>query len=121
MIELPNCVKASRIGHWSMGSESEYDAMGEQAPITWTCNCGWSLDLENYDYDKEMYFSVSEDSKAEFLAEHTSCVAKCYKCRVTPVEEKGYWCDECSDKEDEKGYSPDSTFSTDEIGYTHPF
>lgn len=80
MNTLPNCVKATRIGHWSMGSENEYDAYGEQAPITWTCNCGHRLALETLDYETEEYTATSQEVKDMFLAAHTTCVAKCYVC-----------------------------------------
>lgn len=92
MTTLPACIKARRVGHHSMGSENEYDATGEQAPITWTCNCGSWLVL---DY----YVQTSEGIKAEFLAAHTACTAKCFKCGVVDVERQGYWCDQCSDAE----------------------
>lgn len=99
MQQLPACIKASRIGHHSYG-ESEYDAMGEQAPVTWTCNCGASLTLERMDYDTEQYVPVSEHMKAHFLATHTTCTAKCYKCGTASVERHGHWCEKCTEEDD---------------------
>ena len=96
-MQLPTCITARRIGHHSMGSENEYDADGEQAPITWTCNCGHRLTLEYIDPNTEKYVKVSEDVKAKFLAAHTNCTAVCFHCGVTPVKGHGYWCDECSE------------------------
>lgn len=101
MTTLPSCIKARRFGHWSMGSENEYDEFGEQAPITWVCNCGSRLKLETFNDDTEEYTPVSAKTKAEFLAKHTSCGdPKCYVCAVAPVGTQGAWCDECSAKED---------------------
>lgn len=100
-IQLPSSITARRFGHHSMGVESEYDAFGEQAPITWICNCGSMMATERYDYDTESYIPTSEARKAEFLANHTSCVATCYHCHTTPVERQGLWCDKCSDDVDD--------------------
>jgi hypothetical protein len=99
-IELPSCVQARRVGHWSFGSESEYDALGEQAPLTWTCNCSSWLTLEIYDFETESYVKVSEDIKAKWLSLHQTCVAKCYKCGIEVVERQGLWCEDCSDAAD---------------------
>ena len=96
-LQLPHCVKATRIGHWSMGSENQYDAFGEKAPVTWVCACGESLTLEYMDYSTERYIAIAESDKAEFLASHNSCTAKCHKCGIAPVQSYGYWCEDCSE------------------------
>lgn len=101
---IPACITATRIGHWSFGSESEYDADGEQAPITWQCACGAWLKLENlvlrdsgYD-DDYMYVAVSEATKVEFLAQHQSCEIVCFHCHKVPVDRPMSWCEKCSDE-----------------------
>lgn len=104
-IQLPACVKAVRIGHWSMGSENEYDAMGEQAPVTWVCNCGHTLLLDHFDYNTEQWIITPENRKFEFLAAHPACIAKCFKCGIVVVDERGAWCDACSTKNAEDHYS----------------
>ncbi len=96
MATLPTCIKATRIGHWSMGSENEYDAFGEQAPITWTCTCGHRLTLEILDYDTGEYTNTPQHVKDGFLADHATCtVPLCYVCGMTPVGRQGGWCYEC--------------------------
>ena len=92
---LPACVKARRIGHWSFGADTEYDATGEQAPVTWTCNCGSMIKTELFNYDTEEYIPVSDEELSAFLTNHQACVAKCYNCGVNPVAKQDYWCEEC--------------------------
>lgn len=102
-MQLPSSIKAQRLGHWSYGSETEYDHMGEQAPVTWTCNCGSTLCLEHYDTDTERYVATPESSKVEFLTAHASCAAKpayCFHCGVVEVKRQGDWCDKCADEDD---------------------
>lgn len=97
-LQLPSCITAQRIGHWSMGLESGYDEYGEQAPVTWVCNCGYRLMLEQINHDTMQYTPLAESAKAEFLAAHTSCEAKCYQCNAASVRRQGDWCEDCSDK-----------------------
>lgn len=98
-VQLPDCIRAMRIPHWSQWSESEYDQNGELAPITWICNCGQWLTLEEWADDEQFqYMPILESRKTQFLSEHTSCTAKCYKCNSAPVESWGLWCQPCEDK-----------------------
>lgn len=98
-VQLPECVHTGRFGHWSMGSESEYDANGELAPITWFCDCGARLTLEVLNHRTDQYMPVSEEDKHQFLSLHVNCTATCYKCSTTTVETYGLWCEACEDKE----------------------
>ena len=93
-LKLPSCIHATRIGYYP---ESECDAFGELAPVTWVCNCGRQLTLERYDDETDRYIAVSQERKEEFLAQHTVCTAKCYKCGEKPVTRAGYWCQECEE------------------------
>lgn len=86
---LPACIKARRIGHWSYGTDTEYDVNGELAPITLTCNCGSWIKTEAFCETGE-YTPVSD-----FVTNHQACVAKCYNCHTNTVERQGYWCAEC--------------------------
>lgn len=99
-MQLPTSITARRVGHWSYGSETEYDAMGEQAPVTWTCNCGSTLCLEHYDTNTERYVATPESRKMEFLVVHASCTPKCFHCGEVDVERQGYWCEKCTDEDD---------------------
>jgi len=96
--QLPKCIRAQRIGHWSYGSESEYDADGEQAPITWICNCGSRIKLEKYMWDRTTDWTWYEPTPKEeldkFLSEHNACPAVCYTCNA-PVERGGMRCNAC--------------------------
>jgi len=94
-LTLSSCITARRIGHWSYGTESEYDANGELAPITWICNCGSMFTTEVLNRETDEYYEVPQHEKQQFLAEHQTCMAKCYKCHTNPVEKQGYWCEEC--------------------------
>lgn len=67
---LPRCVSAHRIG---LG-ETEYDHMGEQAPLSWSCVCGSWMLLESYDYDEEVWWFPGQERKDDFLAEHSNCI-----------------------------------------------
>jgi hypothetical protein len=97
--QLPKCISAQRIGHWTYGSESEYDMYGERAPITWICRCGDRLTLEILDHDNMSYSPVPEAEKTQFLAEHNSCPATCCGCNTVIIDD-GYWCDECKNSPD---------------------
>jgi hypothetical protein len=96
-INLPKCVHATRIGY---DPESEYDLLGLIAPVTWICNCKKRLKLELWDSDADQYYPISKEERDQFLSEHVSCTAKCYKCDTTPVDSYGMWCDPCEEKED---------------------
>ena len=98
-VQLPKCIRATRIGHWSYGSESEYDLYGERAPITWQCRCGDRLTLEILDHEEMSYSPVPETTKAQFLAEHNSCKAMCSGCDAV-INDDSYWCDECKNSPD---------------------
>jgi hypothetical protein len=93
--KLPDCIRPERIGHGSYGSQSEYDAYGERAPITWVCCCGDRLTLEILDHEEMSYSNVPEAEKAQFLAEHKDCAVTCFNCQGTPVVRAGYWCEKC--------------------------
>lgn len=93
--KLPDCIRAERVGHWMHGSESECDANGELAPITWFCCCSERLKLENMDYDTEMYIPVSQEQKDQFLAKHSNCAVTCFNCQDVPVVRAGLWCEKC--------------------------
>jgi hypothetical protein len=93
--KLPDCIRAERIGHWSHGSQSECDAYGERAPITWFCCCGSRLTLEVIDLDTEMYVTVPQQRREKFLADHSECEIVCFTCQIAPVERAGMWCDKC--------------------------
>lgn len=88
MATLPTCVKAHRLG---LG-ETQYDEMGELAPVSWTCVCGAWLMLETLN-DADMYVATSQQVKDEFLANHTTCVAPTYMVddyeREAPVRHDG--------------------------------
>ena len=90
---LPTCIHPCRIGR----GESSYDIFGMPLPVTWQCNCGHRLTLERYDENFEFYVPVSEEVKKKFLADHTDCTAKCWKCGVKSVESWGCWCDSCTE------------------------
>lgn len=92
---LPSCVQARRIGHWSYGSDTEYDADGNQATITWICNCGSFVRLEVYNQETGEYTDTPKESLQQFLANHQVCEATCYKCGVVQVERNGLWCEAC--------------------------
>jgi hypothetical protein len=92
---IPACIQAHRIGHWSYGTESEYDADGQLAPVRWICNCGSWMVVETLDPATDQRIAVPSWEKEKFLTEHAECVAKCYNCHVKPVERQGYWCEEC--------------------------
>ena len=98
---LPKSITARRIGHWSYGSESEYDADGEQAPITWICNCGSRIKLEKYVWDRATdwtwYEPTPKEELDEFLAKHGNCEPRCYKCQETLVDRQGDWCQPCEE------------------------
>jgi len=94
-VKLPRCIRARRIGHWSYGSDTFFDANGNKAPVTWTCNCGSRITLEVYDCQTGEYTDTPKELLQAFLAEHTACVAMCYNCRKVEVERQGYWCNEC--------------------------
>lgn len=94
---LPKNIVAKRIGHWSYGPESEYDADGELAPITWSCACGARLKLETLDRYEDCYIPVAEEVKNKFLADHSSCEITCYKCSTAPVDRQGDWCQPCEE------------------------
>jgi hypothetical protein len=96
-VQLPTCIKATRIGHHSYGSESGYDAFGEAAPVTWMCACGNRLTLEWFDDEDERYVPVSQERKASFLEQHSNCAIVCYKCHEVAVERPGYWCESCEE------------------------
>ena len=98
-VNLPECIHPRRIGHWSYGSESEYDADGRQAPVTWICNCGSRITLEVYNPQTGEYTDIPKELIQKFLAEHTACVAMCYNCRVVEVDYQGYPCQECEANE----------------------
>lgn len=66
---LPKCVTARRMGYM----ETEYDQFGELAPVRWFCDCGSVLFVETLNWEIEKYVSVSEEAKAEFLANHNNC------------------------------------------------
>lgn len=68
-MSFPRCITAQRIG-WG---ETEYDDVGEQAPVTWRCVCGSSMVLEYLDREEEVYIPVSQALKDEFLANHSNC------------------------------------------------
>ena len=89
---LPRCIKARRIGY---GTESSYDEYGNEAPVMWFCNCGARLALEILDHEEMSYTDIPLVIRQEFLQEHSKCTAVCYVCQVSPVEEVGYWCEEC--------------------------
>jgi len=95
--KLPESVYATRIGHYP---ESEYDASGMLAPVTWICNCGYHFRTEVYNHTTDQYTLVPKEERDQFLSEHVSCTAKCYKCHTTPVDRYGSWCDPCEEKED---------------------
>ncbi len=99
-LHLPSCITAIRIGHWSYGTENEYDAYGELAPVTWRCACGHRLTLERFDDETERYVPVSKERKAMFLEQHANCAIVCYHCREVAVEEAGQWCATCSQEYD---------------------
>lgn len=84
---LPECVSARRF--------DEYDILGNRAALNLVCACGSWMALEWIDWDLNQYFPVSEERKLTFLSEHNTCTPKCYRCRVTPVERTGYWCQSC--------------------------
>ena len=94
---LPKSITAKRIGHWSYGPESEYDEVGELAPITWSCACGARLKLETLDRYEDCYIPVAEEVKTQFLADHGSCAITCYKCHEAPVAREGEWCVPCEE------------------------
>ena len=96
-LQLPECVHATRIGQYP---ESQYDSSGRIAPVTWICNCKSRLTLEVLDRNTDEYIPVSKEERDQFLSEHVSCTAKCYKCDTTPVDSYGMWCDPCEEKED---------------------
>lgn len=88
-------IHVTRIGY----GETEYDLMGEQAPITWICGCGSRLTLEWFDDAKEQYFPVSDDRKQVFLEKHSACTVMCWECHRVPVERVGCWCDACVERQ----------------------
>lgn len=94
-LQLPKSIRAERVGHWSHGSQSNCDADGELAPITWFCCCGSRLTLEVMDRDTEMYVTVPQQRREKFLADHSECNIVCFTCRIAPVRKAGMWCDEC--------------------------
>jgi len=94
-VTLPACIRARRIGHWSYGSDTEYDENGAQAPVTWTCNCRSWITLEVYNCQTGEYTDTPKELLKEFLAKHTDCVAMCYKCGVLLGERLGDWCNDC--------------------------
>lgn len=96
-VKLPECIRASRIGHWSYGSESEYDADGQLAPVTWICNCDSRITLEVYNRQTGEYTDTPEEVLKDFLTKHTACVAMCYNCQAVEVDRQGYWCNECEE------------------------
>jgi hypothetical protein len=93
--KLPSCIKATRIG---LG-ESEYDAQGMPAPVTWFCGCGARLTLETYSYEMDQYKPISKEMQQHFLDSHLNCIVVCYKCHDVEVESIGQWCQDCEDKE----------------------
>jgi len=94
-VKLPECIRSRRIGHWSYGSDTEYDEFGMLAPVTWICNCGSWVKTELLNLETGQYEQLSDDAMTAFLAEHQDCVAMCYNCRKVEVERQGYWCLEC--------------------------
>jgi len=90
--KLPSCIKPTRVGFYP---ESQYDAQGMIAPVTWFCGCGSSLTLETYDYDIEGYKPVSRLVKNQFLDSHLNCIVVCSKCHDVEVKYIGQWCVDC--------------------------
>jgi len=98
-VDFPINISVTRAGL----AETDYDLMGELAPLRWTCDtCGARMNIEVFDNNTETYVKVSDEIKAEFIAEHTDCTGHnfCYKCHVVEVERPGYWCQPCEDAEE---------------------
>lgn len=86
---LPSCVRAR---HQQL--DPEYYLSTERGALYWACNCGACMVVE-YGDEPGHYTPIASNRKAEFLAQHTDCVAKCYCCGTADVPSLDHWCDEC--------------------------
>ena len=72
-MEKPEYFTATRKG-WG---ESEYDAFGEQAPLSWVCDyCGSWITLESFDHETEEYVDTPRHALEHFIAQHAECPNK---------------------------------------------
>jgi hypothetical protein len=72
-MEFPKHFEARRIGY----GETEYDAFGEAAPLSWVCvTCGSMIAMEFFDEETEQYMDANPEYVQRFIDRHMECPNK---------------------------------------------